>query len=691
MSTSPAPRAAAPARRSRSGALPQLPANLAHLRHVRRWVCWRSGQPKPNGKRPKQPHNPLTGKGADTTDSSTWGTWDECIARMKQWPGFFEGIGIMLLDGEIGIDKDGCVRDGVLTPEAAQMVAALTGKAYLEISVNGGGVHGILFGSIPDSFKTDDLEMYRGADGRYLTVSGNELDGSAAPGHAQDVLDALYAQYAPQDKQPHQKTAFALAPTLALTPELDGAIQQAQQRLGELLTTLYRAGMTAQLKALLERGEFPPHMKQTTDSDARAVIVYQLDRSPAKFSDAEIIVLAEYLIRKHGYTGRFVDDLRVDVRRLLTRSRAGRQGVSTAAPAKPTRQPMMDRITYMQMLAAEALINDTILLNQAQRATAARVPLGTAKKLDAEIVAAGWVERFTYALRGEGVKGRSGGLRLTDAGRAVLYPVIFSQNSPVSELERAVDPVKEAAPAAEKSSNEEDINTVLCDIAPVAVAARREHTHTTTPCSNPMTVAGGAGVVTRADMLSLAARVYGEDWQAARSWARREYPQHFESPADYGRFKSDYQQELGARAEAVDDRDARVAVESGDARALRATGQYLLFDQTGVHDYASQWNQPVPSPIVPQPTAKGGGGERSASGSAAASAAGKATESQSNPLSVVPTHYVLIRDPRVQRERAQLLAEIRRLEPIAAVDYARCSNFDLQRRIRVLKGQGVTP
>ncbi len=637
MSTSPAPRAAAHAHRSRSGTLTHLPANLAHLANERRFVCWKHRPPKypfdRNGKpsKPrKAPYDPVTGTAARMDDPSTWGTFAECVARMQQWRGWFDGFGLALLPGDVGLDWDDCVQQGILADHVQHMIDPLAGRGYLEISVSGKGVHAIVLGSLPASLKTDAIEMYPGGSGRFFTISGNELPGSAAPHVAQDVLDQLYSQHAPVTKQAITGSPFPLSLSVALTPELSADIQAAKAQIANLLQRLQRGGMTPQLKDLIEHGQFPPAMKDTTDSGARAVIVYQLDRSPAQFSDGEIFALAEHLIEQHGFTGK-IHNLRRDVDRLLTRSRAGRQGISTTTAPKPARQPMLDRITYMRRLTAESLINDTILLNQAQRATAAGVPLGTAKKLDAEIVNAGWVERFTYALRGEGVKGRSGGLRLTDAGRAVLYPVIFSQNSPISEPAQAVDPVKEPAPAAEKSPEAKLNNTVLCDIPQPDEAAPRATTHHNNPCSLPPKGAALPVKVSRADMLSIAVRRYGDNWKSALAMARREYPEFFASKADYGKFKGDYERELGARIEALDNPDARVAVESGDARALRATGQHLLFDLTGVHDYAAQWDRPEQSPIVPLPTAEGGGGERSVSGVAAASAAGPAHRPQVNP------------------------------------------------------------
>ncbi len=103
----------------------------------------------------------------------------------------------------------------------------------------------------------------------------------------------------------------------------------------------------------------------------------------------------------------------------------------------------------------------------------------------------------------------------------------------------------------------------------------------------------------------------------------------------------------------------------------------------------------APSHTLPRPVEVSNATEMVQAGAssavAAASAAGKTSEWQPNLLADVPAHQRPIRSYAAQGERAQLLDELRRLEPSGVVDYARCSNFDLQRRIGVLKGQGVTP
>src|SRR5262249_23753936 len=57
----------------------RLPAALSARRQ---WVAWKAGR-DPKGRPTKQPINPDTGKFADTTAPSSWGTLAEALARMR--------------------------------------------------------------------------------------------------------------------------------------------------------------------------------------------------------------------------------------------------------------------------------------------------------------------------------------------------------------------------------------------------------------------------------------------------------------------------------------------------------------------------------------------------------------------------------------------------------------------------------
>ncbi len=504
----------------RKGRAPKLPATLAHFRAQARFVAWRYGSKQNSkGKYPKIPYNPHTGKRAKTNDPATWATWDACLARCEAWTGWFDGIGIVLHDGETGIDLDDCLIAGQMTPQAQTIVDDLAGRAYIEESVSGTGLHLITLGRVPDSVKRDDIEIYPGGRGRFFTLSGVELAGSATPADGQAALDRVFATYAPAHKQRASTTDRASCHT-HLTPELEREIAEAASRMDDLLLRLRNGGMTKQLADLLEWGRFPEALNDTTPSEARAVIVYQLDRSPKPFTDAEIIALAEHLIHRHGYEGQH-RNLRADIVGLLydkSRPKLAPRTATTRQPTAPraasTRQPAPAPIEYLRRLATERT-GDTILLTQQERADVSGIPLGTAKRLDAELVQRGWVVRDPYPLGGPGVKGRKGALRLTAAGEAALDPacdpVIFSQQTmhdpvilgedavhdpvifglttmhdPVILGEDAVhDPVKDSASPCVKSSRQVALNTSVSVCAPLDAEPEPSPGSTHTPCSSP--------------------------------------------------------------------------------------------------------------------------------------------------------------------------------------------------------------
>jgi RecA-family ATPase len=158
-----------------------IPPNFAHipeeLRARPNWVMWRYMPPK--GKSPKWrkvPYQPNS-LPADTTDKSTWTTFDECCAAYTR--GKFDGVGFVF-DGAlgpdglcyVGVDFDGCIADGKLDPLAARRIKQL--NTYTEASVSRTGVHSIARGKLLDYIvKFDGVEIYSTA--RYFTFTGCKL------------------------------------------------------------------------------------------------------------------------------------------------------------------------------------------------------------------------------------------------------------------------------------------------------------------------------------------------------------------------------------------------------------------------------------------------------------------------------------------------------------------------------------
>ncbi|MGV8058586.1 MAG: hypothetical protein AB2L12_11260 [Smithellaceae bacterium] len=144
------------------------------LQKRHQWVAWKFGTMKTNGKRPKIPINPATGRSAKTNDSSTWGSFRE--ARQRCENGKMDGIGFVFTKGDpyCGIDLDNCrsPKTGKLKKFARDIVRSL--RDYTEVSPSGKGVKIITKGKLPDKgINTPHIEMYD--NNRYFTITGRVL------------------------------------------------------------------------------------------------------------------------------------------------------------------------------------------------------------------------------------------------------------------------------------------------------------------------------------------------------------------------------------------------------------------------------------------------------------------------------------------------------------------------------------
>lgn len=85
--------------------------------------------------------SPTTGALADSTERSTWGTFEQAIAACQQ-SGDLAGVGLVFApdDPFCGADLDDCVdpATGQLKPWGQEIVTRLA--SYTEISPSGGGV-----------------------------------------------------------------------------------------------------------------------------------------------------------------------------------------------------------------------------------------------------------------------------------------------------------------------------------------------------------------------------------------------------------------------------------------------------------------------------------------------------------------------------------------------------------------------
>lgn len=165
-------------------------------------VLWKYVKRKGEKKPTKVPYQP-NGKPASSTDPETWSDYNTVMKVIDK----FDGIGFVLTkdDPYVVIDFDHCKRKGVkgpirsikdLIPEVAKVVRMLNG--YVEVSPSGEGIHIWIKGSPPkDAPKKSPgiIEIY--SHGRYMTVTGNRLEGVGTKGipKRQKELDALYKIY----------------------------------------------------------------------------------------------------------------------------------------------------------------------------------------------------------------------------------------------------------------------------------------------------------------------------------------------------------------------------------------------------------------------------------------------------------------------------------------------------------------
>ncbi len=140
------------------------------LKRLNQWVCFKLEYNKKKGKYDKIPKDPKTGYNAKANDPATWSDYQTAVNAVSKYG--FDGIGIEFANGIFGVDLDGVVKDGKLTPEAQDIIKTL--DSYTEYSPSGTGVHILCKGTIPPKDRRKgNVEMY--SEGRFFTVTGNVL------------------------------------------------------------------------------------------------------------------------------------------------------------------------------------------------------------------------------------------------------------------------------------------------------------------------------------------------------------------------------------------------------------------------------------------------------------------------------------------------------------------------------------
>lgn len=171
------------------------------LKALARWAPWEAVWNVKRGKYDKIPYSPHSPEyRLSTAKPDRWGTFDAALAAYNANPRKFAGLGLVVtgIKGIVSLDYDNCVGPTGLAPWAAEAVASL--PTYTEVSPSGLGVRQFALGDQDEDWNNHDIgiEVYGGNDARFLTVSGQRLDGiqyDLCPAPA-GVLPALQAQYA---------------------------------------------------------------------------------------------------------------------------------------------------------------------------------------------------------------------------------------------------------------------------------------------------------------------------------------------------------------------------------------------------------------------------------------------------------------------------------------------------------------
>lgn len=157
------------------------------------WVAWKREEVE--GRSTKIPYSVHGGR-ASTTNPATWGSYEEAMQLYEA--GGYEGVGICVSDGMGAIDIDDCVRDGVMSPPAVDIVGRM--NSYTEYSPSGNGIR-ILF--LAKDFKYDSVRYYlknphnkveiyiAGSTARYVTITGNTLADLPVEERGAEVAEVL--------------------------------------------------------------------------------------------------------------------------------------------------------------------------------------------------------------------------------------------------------------------------------------------------------------------------------------------------------------------------------------------------------------------------------------------------------------------------------------------------------------------
>ena len=145
------------------------------MKALRQWICFKLEWNEKNKKWDKIPKNPLTGGGAMSNNPSTWTDFNTTLQCFSS--GNFSGVGFMFTKESriYGVDIDACFSNGVMSPDAQDIINKM--QSYTEWSPSKNGIHIIGKGILPPGGRRKgNFEMYD--SGRFFTVTGCHVEGT---------------------------------------------------------------------------------------------------------------------------------------------------------------------------------------------------------------------------------------------------------------------------------------------------------------------------------------------------------------------------------------------------------------------------------------------------------------------------------------------------------------------------------
>jgi len=141
------------------------------------------------------PYASATNQKANSSDPQTWANFTHVTQYCDAYPEFLPAIALRGSDLCI-IDLDDVRSDsGEIEPWAQAIVDEL--ESYTEVSRSGHGLHVVCRGKKPGRLcKCDQFEMYDGEDSKFITLTGNTLEGlSTIRAASGEGLSALYEKH----------------------------------------------------------------------------------------------------------------------------------------------------------------------------------------------------------------------------------------------------------------------------------------------------------------------------------------------------------------------------------------------------------------------------------------------------------------------------------------------------------------